>query len=152
MEQINTEKIMAEIKAEIARRGYTDKILSFDDIGEFTDAVSSDGSDRSYNFNVLTDQVNNMNAQYNVLEYRIYPNAGVLNKIKGIIKKVIRKPIRFYINPIVTDQNEFNASAVRAMNQVRFYIAENEDLKSQIEKLTEEVELLKSEINKNSTK
>ncbi len=143
MEHINTEEIMSEIRAEIKKKGYTDKILSFDDIGEFTDAQGGYNS-QTFSFDELTFQVNQMNAQYNVAEYRIYPNVGVGNKVKALIKKLLRKPIRFYINPIVNDQNEFNASVVRAANQLRFYVAENQKLQAKIEALAQEVEELRS--------
>lgn len=141
MENIDVEAIMAEIKEEIDKRPYKEKILSFEDVGEFSDL---DGDILTgYSFEELTRQVDNINAQYMVQEYRIFPSHGVLNKIKNIVKKLIRKPIRFYVNPIVHDQDEFNASVVKSINQIKFYISENEQLKQQVEELTREIEKLK---------
>lgn len=149
MVEINVEEIMQELKAEIAKRSYTDKILSFDDVGDFTGIGQASGNINAYSFEEMTRQCNNVNAQYNVLEYRIYPSNGFANKVKTFIKKALRKPIRFYINPIVHDQNEFNSSVTRCINQMRLYMAENQDLKKQVHELSEQVKKLQSQI-KNS--
>ena len=150
MVEINVSDIMEELKREIVKRGYTDKLLTFEDVGDFTGVGQASGKSHSYSFEELTRQCNNVNAQYNVLEYRIYPTNGLGNKIKTIIKKALRKPIRFYINPIVHDQNEFNSSVTRCINQMRIYIAENQSLNEQVKKLNEQVKELQQQIKKNN--
>ena len=55
------------------------------------------------------------------------------------IKKVIRKMVYFFVEPIVMAQDGFNASVVRMMNQMNCYIEEKDkeiaELKKEIEEL-----------------
>ena len=61
------------------------------------------------------------------------------NKITVFFKKVIRKLVYFFVEPIVMAQDGFNASLVRLMNQMGCYIDEQNkeiaELKKQIEEL-----------------
>jgi len=58
-------------------------------------------------------------------------------------KKVIRKIVYFFVEPIVLEQDGFNASIVRLMNQMNCYVDEtkkqNEILMKQVEELTEKI-------------
>lgn len=144
MQKVNVERIMEDLRGEIAKRPYKDKIISFKDMGEFLGNAASAGN---FVFSELVRQIDAVNAKYSVLEYRFFPMNGVANKIKAIIKKIIRKPLRFYIHPIVTDQNEFNASVTRSLNQVKAYIEENQNLKKEVTDLKEKVRVLTKQLN-----
>lgn len=50
----------------------------------------------------------------------------------ALTKRVVRILLRWYINPIVDQQNDFNAAAVRALNELA---AENERLRLALEAL-----------------
>jgi hypothetical protein len=73
-------------------------------------------------------------------EWEVNPNRPLQgNKVTVFFKKVIRKLVYFFVEPIVMAQDGFNASLVRMMNQMSCYIDEQnkeiEDLKKRIEKL-----------------
>ena len=61
------------------------------------------------------DALAHMNAHYYVQPYK--PIAG--NPLKVVIKKVIRKLTKFYVEPVVFEQNEFNANTVSVLNTFR---------------------------------
>ena len=109
MEQINVEEIMNEIKEQIKTRGYTEKELKFADISN-----SIAGLDDFYefeNFKATIDQVDSKR-----VTQCWYPIHG--NKLLVIIKKIIRRCIRFYVEPIVVGQNEFNNNTASALSQI----------------------------------
>ena len=112
-EQINVESIMKEIKKEIEVKGYTNDLLSFDDV------IVDVGS----------------NHEWEVNPYR--PLQG--GKVTVFFKKAIRKLVYFFVEPIVMAQDGFNASIVRLMNQMNCYIEEKDkeiaELKKEIEEL-----------------
>ena len=64
------------------------------------------------------------------------------NKVTVFFKKVIRKLVYFFVEPIVMAQDGFNASIVRMMNQMNCYIEEKD---KEIAELKKEIEQLKSE-------
>lgn len=50
----------------------------------------------------------------------------------ALMKRVVRLSLRWYINPIVDQQNDFNAAAVRALSDLA---AENERLRAALDDL-----------------
>ena len=48
--------------------------------------------------------------------------------VMRFFQKVMRKLTRFFVQPIVEDQNVFNMNCVRGMNQVRNYIYFDNDI------------------------
>ena len=50
----------------------------------------------------------------------------------ALVKRVVRLLLRWYINPIVDQQNDFNAAAVRALSDLA---AENERLRAALDDL-----------------
>lgn len=113
MENINIEEIMAQIKGEIKEKGLTPDMLSFEDVPyskpvQVTREESSSLADAD-------DALAHMNAHYYVQPYK--PIAG--NPLKVFIKKVIRKLTKFYVEPVVFEQNEFNANTVSVLNTFR---------------------------------
>ncbi len=57
---------------------------------------------------------------------------GVLPKIVAFLQKVVRRSLRWYINPIVEEQNRFNAAVVRALDALA---QENAQLRAEIQAL-----------------
>lgn len=107
IKQIDIEKIMEEIRADIRAKGYVNDIPSFE-----TSLVAVNPSGNfSLNTAELNFEIGLMNQTWNVQAYR-----PVGKGIKAFIKKVIRKLTKFYVEPIVKDQDDFNAHCVRAMN------------------------------------
>jgi hypothetical protein len=109
---INIEEIMEEIRQEIREKHLTPDMLSFEDVpyNKPGDAVSGYGMDSEEAQNALI----YLNGHYNVQPYK--PLGG--NALFVFIKKVIRKLTKFYIEPIVADQNQINANAVRLFNAI----------------------------------
>ena len=129
-EQINVESIMKEIKKEIEVKGYTNDLLSFDDVVVDVGAMNVNKFDKI--------KFNEDNHEWEVNPYR--PLQG--NKVTVFFKKVIRKLVYFFVEPIVMAQDGFNASIVRMMNQMNCYIEEKD---KEIAELKKEIEQLKSE-------
>lgn len=143
MENINIEKIMQEIREEIAEKGYTNDMLSFND-------VILDGSDLTaskFDKVRFNEELYSLNHYWDVKTYRSVECGNTLKaKLITFIRKVIRKCIKFYVEPITEDQNTFNAVAVKLFNLVECYISEskkNEELQETVENLKQEIEELK---------
>lgn len=111
--KINIEEIMAQIKREIEEKGLTPDMLSFEDVpykkpvqaaAEPGASLSDAGEAFAY-----------VNAHHYVQPYK--PLAG--NPLKVFFKKVIRKLTKFYVEPVVFEQNSFNAAAVNILNVMK---------------------------------
>ena len=59
----------------------------------------------------------------------------VVGRAVALAKRATRLLLRWYINPIVDQQNDFNAAAVRALSDLA---AENERLRAALERLNAE--------------
>lgn len=59
----------------------------------------------------------------------------VVGRGVALTKRVVRLLLRWYINPIVDQQNDFNAAAVRALGELA---AENERLRASLDKMNAE--------------
>lgn len=105
---IHIEEIMQNIRKEIKEKGLSSEMLSFEDVPyqKPDAAVNGAGSEEVKNSLVY------LNGHYNVQPYK--PLGG--NPLFVFIKKVLRKLMKFYIEPIVNDQNNFNANVVRVLN------------------------------------
>jgi len=134
MEQINIEQIMEEIRQEIRDKGYINDLFSFDDV------IESAAENKT-----LEDYYDILNNIWNVQAYRVLPaGGGILGKFKVFVKKVLRKSIKFYIEPIVEDQDEFNANTVHILNLINSYMDINN---KKMEMLKEEIENLKKQMS-----
>lgn len=127
--EINIEEIMQEIRQEIADKHLTPDMLSFEDVPfAKADAMSGSGLDSEEARNAMTF----LNSHYNVQAYK--PLAG--NPVAVFVKKVIRKLTKFYVEPVVNDQNDFNANTVRMLNaltkEVEALRQENADLRAKL--------------------
>lgn len=145
MESINIEKIMEEIRAEIKEKGWANEILSFNDINVDKNNLSAINFN-SYDFK---DDVEMINQAWDVQAYRILRgNRGIISKISVLLKKVIRKLTKFYVEPIVEDQSDFNALTVKLFNLLSCYIDEQQKKEEEIKILIDEQKALKEEIEK----
>lgn len=141
MSELNVEKIMEEIRNEIKVKGYTNDMLSFNDIT--TENFNS--NIEKFEQNRFNEELFNLNSIWNVNPNRgIEEKKGIKGKCITLFKKIIRKCIRFYLSPIVFEQNSFNATTVRLFNLMNLYMEENRKLSNEIEELKREQEELKS--------
>ena len=110
---INIEEIMAEIKQKIKEQGLTADMLSFEDVPYKKNAQSGSASEA----------LDYISTQY----YKELQGNG----IKVFYKKVLRKLMKFYVEPVVFEQNDFNANAVTVIKS----LTENKsaDMSSKVE-------------------
>lgn len=113
MTTINTEEIIKQIQQDIAEKGYDESLLHFSEVDLQTTIANQD----CYNQELFERQVARLNTDYNIILER--PSQG--NPIKKAIQKLMRKLIRFYIEPVVKDQVQYNSLVTQTMNQVRLY-------------------------------
>lgn len=139
MSELNVEKIMEEIRNEIKIKGYTNDMLSFSDITSENTGINTEKFDR-VKFN---EDLFNLNTLWNVNPNReIEIKQGIKGKCITLFKKIIRKCIRFYLAPIVWEQDSFNATAVRLMNLLNLYLEENTKLLEEVSRLKNEQDVL----------
>lgn len=146
MININVEEIMQQIRDEIKEKGYKEEMLSFSDLTVGKDDLSV----RRFNKTMFNESLDFLNRGWKVQPYRMFDVRSLKSKITTFGKKVIRKFIKFYIEPITADQNRFNASVVRLFNLMQCYMKENrenEQLQSQVKQLLTEQEKLKKELD-----
>lgn len=141
---VNIENIMKEIRQEIKEKGYTYDMLSFNE------NISISATDtENISFDEINQQLSYLNNNYSVVSYR--PLNG--NKLAVFIKKVIRKLTKFYVEPIVASQNEFNAYNVRTLNAL-VSVAENSrnnDKKQDMDALKEKISVMELQLKTNAS-
>lgn len=144
MAELNVEKIMEEIRSEIAGKGYTNDMLSFNDIIADDTGVNVEKFERVR----FHEELFNLNMLWNIDPNRgIEDKPGVKGKCVTLFKKLIRKCIRFYLSPIVWEQDTFNATSVRLFNLLNLYMEENTKLLEKISKLEDEQAVLEKRVN-----
>ena len=129
MQNIDVEKIMEEIRAEIKEKGYKPEDLDFSDIAVEVAKVNPDGG---YNEGEMQGQLAFLNSHYNNPIY--FPLQG--NPVKVFVQRAIRRALLFVIFPGFQFQTRYNVAAVRALNQVKNYMEEQQkemdELKAEI--------------------
>ena len=104
-EQIDVESIMEEIRAEIKRKGYKEKEVRFSDINiSYADNMDVDHMELSAE--AYKKQLLLLNIQKNVNTNKTLYADSPAGKVEIFFKKVFRKCARFYVEPIVSGQNE----------------------------------------------
>lgn len=107
---VNIEEIMQGIRQEIKEKNLTSDMLSFEDVPyrKPGDAVNGCALDSEEIKNAMI----YLNGHYNIQPYK--PLGG--NALFVFVKKIIRKLTKFYVEPIVFDQNDYNANVARVLN------------------------------------
>lgn len=128
MQEINVEKIMEEIRAEIKEKGYKESDLSFNDI-----PVREQKNELQEEFD--TDMLKNLlhaaNTHTRVDYYKPITDTG----LKGIIKKAIRKILKPLILPLCMDQESYNSMSVQTLNQLYLYIQMQDQRITELERI-----------------
>ena len=132
MKEINVEKIMEEIRADIEKRGLAEDDLNFQDV-----MIQGD----IFQIARFQDALKMANIYSNINLHNDVGGSG----IKRFVKRVIRKCVRFYIQPMLEQQNEFNAHCVRTLNEMNLYISVCEENRRELE---QKVDYLEKLINK----
>ncbi|MCC8050008.1 MAG: hypothetical protein LIO99_13600 [Clostridiales bacterium] len=145
MKEVNIEAILEEIRTEIKDKGYKKADLSFDDIAIQKPVEESP-------VDVLAQEMGYLNENY-LHDTSIPFEAG--NIVSKVMKKCIRKMVRFMFWPVLSFQNRFNASTVASLNifvarmeQMDRRLDKIEELQKQIDTLQNRVEALEATIQK----
>lgn len=140
MQTINTEEIMKQIRAEIKEKGLNSSMLSFEEI-PFQQEVSH--AEQHFQPASLQQSAEYLNIRNQIEPYK--PLEG--NFLVVFIKKVIRKLVKFYIMPVMTEQNALNLHTANAVNQMNLYIQQTDitALTSRIDALEAQVTALQKE-------
>lgn len=101
---INIEEIMAEIKRGIKEKGLTADMLSFEDV-PYRGSAQGDNAEQALDY---------LRANYYIQPYKEFKG----NPVKVFVKKVIRKLVKFYVEPVVLEQDDFNANAVTVLSSL----------------------------------
>lgn len=101
---VSTDEIMSRIKREIMEKNIPD----FKDVAYWkqTGAEIPTNPDKA---------IENVRSYSYVHPYRQFTG----NKLKVFLKKSVRKITKFYIEPLINEQNDFNASAETALTSMR---------------------------------
>ncbi|MCC8135388.1 MAG: hypothetical protein LIO40_01730 [Ruminococcus sp.] len=139
MENNNTlciEDIMEDIRREIKEKNLTSDMLSFEDVPyrRAEDMGSEDGS---------SDAEAEISLRYINSHYAVEPYKQLSgNPIAVFVKKIIRKLTKFYIEPVVFEQNEFNGHAVKVINSMKKSEDGSDECSGKIDELLKRIELL----------
>ena len=118
---VNSEEIMKQIRAEISEKGLSADMLSFEDIPCRKPAQSTSAAKT----------LEWLGAHCYIQPYKQL--AG--NAVSVFTKKVIRRLTRFYVEPVVFEQNDFNSNVVSAVSSLT---EENRKLAERISRLEAE--------------
>ncbi len=136
MQRIDVDLIMSEIRKEIKEKGYKEEDLKFQDIPIPTIQGMDNGK---YNAAELLNQVNLCNKDWNNPMFFPFPGS---NPVKKLFQKIIRKVSKCVFWPIVNYQNKFNSDVVRTLNQLKYYVDDEntifEEIRKQIQTLEQE--------------
>ncbi len=143
MQNINTEEIMKQIRAEIKEKGLDSSVLSFEEI-PFQQEVSH--AAQNFQLASLQQSADYLNIRNQIEPYK--PLEG--NFLVVFIKKVIRKLVKFYLLPIITEQNALNLHTANAVNQLNLYVQEQQKtitaLETKQEVYRQEIDALRTQI------
>ena len=135
VQNINVEEIMEEIRRDIKEKGYTNDDVSFADV-----SADEKYATPEHSF-LLAHNVKALQINYNVNAYRPLVSTRPLGGLIVFIRKVIRKLIKFYIEPIVFDQNDVNRLTVTCLKD--FYL-DMEAMEKRIVQLEETIKKLEN--------
>jgi hypothetical protein len=137
MNNVEVKSILCEIRRKIKEGGYVNSTLSFKDNFEevFLSLVPKNND------------VIDIEEQLDILRnsWEIQPNKPLIgNKLIVFIKRIIRKLTRFFMQPIVKEQNAFNYSVFRVL-------VKNQEMKIEIENLYDRIIRLEKQIKNNNS-
>ena len=136
-ETIDIESIMDEIRAEIKRKGYKEKEVRFEDINiSYADDLNVD--------DLYKTQLLLLNIQKSVNTNKPLYADSRAGKLEIFFKKAFRKCARFYVEPLVSGQNEYNETNAMLLCQLYAALKRVEELETKVDRLENMVEQLSS--------
>lgn len=136
IENINIEDIMKQIRKKIKDSGVTDEEIDFN--------KNSSEEDMLQDYLTMTNNTCSVISDRNITSHR----KGI-GKVIVLLKRMIRKSIHWYTQPIVEQQNEFNAYATRTLNSMAAKLKEIDEMNNKINILEEDLNKRKEKIHFN---
>lgn len=125
---IDSEKIIAEVREELKDKTSED-ILSFETIPMPAEVSYMGAEIADFDLGDLMESNDYINKYFQISVWHPTGSARpLIGPLIGFFQKVMRKLTRFFVQPIVEDQNAFNMNCVRGMNQIRNYIYYDKDI------------------------
>ncbi|MDR2649363.1 MAG: hypothetical protein LBB94_06550 [Clostridiales bacterium] len=114
---IDIEKIMDEIRADIAAKGFNE------DLPDFADISVKYEPPPKFDIAKLESVIARLGVSWNIQPYHeIRSRPGVLGGIIIFIRRIIRRCITFHTTPIVSEQDEVNLLILEALVQLRDFV------------------------------
>lgn len=139
MENNNTlciEDIMEDIRREIKEKNLTSDMLSFEDVPyRKAEEMGAEGGNLDAEAEI---SLRYINSHYTIQPYKQLCG----NPVAVFVKKIIRKLTKFYVEPVVFEQNEFNGHAVKVINAVNKSGSRNDECSAKIDELLNRIEVL----------
>lgn len=137
--EVNVEEIMKEIRKDIKERNIQEV-----EFPELSSLAIENGLEGKCDFN---SDIDYMNVGWNIeVEKEISSHRKIFGRIVVFIKKIIRKCLRWYVNPPFDNQREFNASVTRVCNYFKNHMQEVTE--SQNKKINECLSIMNEKDNK----
>ncbi|MEK4292882.1 hypothetical protein [Paenibacillus sp. FSL R5-0914] len=109
-ENVNVKEIMKQIRENINKREYPN---------DLTITLNEINNEQAINISLLEEYQLVLNRTWNNSAVTpIISNRKIVGGLIVFVKKVIRKVLGWYINPIVERQTEFNANVVKTYNEL----------------------------------
>lgn len=118
--EIDIDAIMHQIRTEIKEKGLNSAMLDFEEI-PFAQEISH--AENQFQLASLQQSSEYLNIRNQIAPYK--PIEG--NFLVVLIKKILRKLIKFYMMPIITEQNALNLHTANAVHQIQQYITSKSD-------------------------
>ncbi len=136
-DNIDVDNIMSEIRKDIEDKGIQEPAVSFDDIS--VDMGAAKVLPNKFNQNALYRGLTELAHNWRIESYRDLTGS----KYAVLAKKVLRKGMYFFVNPLVDDQNRNNALFVKSLGQIACFIRnqldENRKLKARVKELEDKL-------------
>ena len=122
-QEIDVSRIMRDIRADIAAKGYVDDTPEFNRIEK-----SGLKTTNEFDLRILNDNIALLEDSWNIAPFQVIgTRKGILGRVILFIKMIIRKCIDFHVTPIVLDQNEYNRVLLDSIRLIRDYISSNDE-------------------------
>ena len=137
MNEINVEKIMDEIRAQIPQQEEGWEELRFEDIP--VTAEGEEAREKPFDKREMDKSLAAASGKEQLAFFRPMPDGSV----KGFAKRVVRKLIRFCVEPICLDASAFHQSVMGVLQSLRRFVGE---MLAQNKRRDAEMALLRAEV------
>ena len=144
VQSVNVQEIIMQIQTELAEGNYLKAPLSFEDVEVPEQEVYS-----RFDRGAWEECMHMLNCKKEVPTYwQLRSNRKIIGSFLVFMRKVIRKVLKFYIGPIVYEQNQYNAYVARSFQLMVAYFEECEERLKTSHKLEEENRALRFQLDK----